>query len=714
MVVTATYDNGTTAAVTDYTVTPDPLTLGITQVTITHAGKTAVQAITVTAKSVVSIAVTTAPAKTAYIEGTAFDKTGMVVTATYDNGDKAAVTGYMVTPDPLTLGTTKVIITYAGKTAEQAVTVSAKTLQSIAVTTAPAKTSFTIGSTFSAAGGVITLTYDNASTAQVNITNAMCSGYNMDSIGSQTVTVTYEGKTTAFNITVQDKELVSISIKTQPSQKTFVEGAAFAVDGVITLHYNNDATEDKNIAAAMCSGYDMNKVGEQTVTITESGKTASYQITVNAKSAVSIVLKTPPEKTVYIEGQDLVLTGAVITASYDNGTTADINVTADMISGYSKNTVGTQTVTVTYQGKTAAFDVTVNAKTLTGIALDASSAVTEYFEGTELDLTGLVLIASYDNGTTANEAVTAAMVSGYDKAVLGDQSVTVSYNGKTAAYTVTVFSRAAVDALISAIDELDIAGLTIEDQDKVFALRDTYDALSDFEQAAVTNKDKLDEAVAKINALLNPEATDQTFLDGKVNIKAEPGVIPAGAVLKVAEASASDDALAAAQAEYGEESLFIGYFAITLEDADGNLIQPNGTLLITIQLDSEYADGKDLVLLYVAEDGTIAEVTAAFEDGYAVFETDHLSEYGIVKMIAADAGDDDDDTTDVSDDDDDTDVGDDDETTVGNGDENTTGGDDTEAPKTGDNSQAEWWITLMLVSVAAIIFLARKRKTLPN
>lgn len=78
-------------------------------------------------KTVSSIAVTTPPTKTAYVEGETFDKTGMVVTATYSDNTKEAVTGYTVDKTTLSDGDTSVTITYEGKTTTQAITVTAAT-----------------------------------------------------------------------------------------------------------------------------------------------------------------------------------------------------------------------------------------------------------------------------------------------------------------------------------------------------------------------------------------------------------------------------------------------------------------------------------------------------------------------------------------------------------------------------------------------------------
>lgn len=78
-----------------------------------------------------SIAITTPPTKTEYAQGENFDKTGMVVTATYSDGSKKSVTDYTVeNGNNLAAGATSVTIKYAEldnvRTETQAVTVTDK------------------------------------------------------------------------------------------------------------------------------------------------------------------------------------------------------------------------------------------------------------------------------------------------------------------------------------------------------------------------------------------------------------------------------------------------------------------------------------------------------------------------------------------------------------------------------------------------------------
>ena len=165
------------------------------------------------------IAITTPPAKTTYTAGETFDPAGMVVQATYSNGATLQATGYSYEPNtPLADGTTKVTIVYTeggvSATAEQEITVVHR-LESIAITTQPSKTVYEYGDSFASAGMVVRATYSDGATA--NVTGYTCSPTALNTVGTQTITVSYTErgitKTTTLSVTVERK-----SISTVPSQ----------------------------------------------------------------------------------------------------------------------------------------------------------------------------------------------------------------------------------------------------------------------------------------------------------------------------------------------------------------------------------------------------------------------------------------------------------------------------------------------------------------
>ncbi len=146
---------------------------------------------------------------------------------------------------------------------------------------------------------------------------------------------------------------------------------------------------------------------------------------------------TAPTKVDYNLGEDLNTSGMTVTAHYNDESTK--TVTEYELSGYDKNTVGTQTVTVTYTegtvSKTATFDVTVS-KLLTGISIVAPTK-TEYFVGETINTSGLVVTAIYSDSTT--EVITSGYtVSSLESSTVGTKTITVNYEGKTATFDVVV------------------------------------------------------------------------------------------------------------------------------------------------------------------------------------------------------------------------------------------------------------------------------------
>ena len=164
----------------------------------------------------VSIAITTPPAKTTYVSGETFNPAGMTVTATYSNGATLKATGYSFSPDTaLTDGTTSVTIEYTEggvtKTAEQAITVVHR-LTKIEITAQPTKKVYEYGDSFQSAGMVVKATYSDGATA--NVTGYSCSPTLLSTVGTQTITVSYTEngvtKTATTSVTVNRKTISAV------------------------------------------------------------------------------------------------------------------------------------------------------------------------------------------------------------------------------------------------------------------------------------------------------------------------------------------------------------------------------------------------------------------------------------------------------------------------------------------------------------------------
>ena len=150
LVATATYDDASTKDVTadvEWTVTPSPLTVGTTSVSVVAAYKGVssktyeIKGLTVTEPAeLVSISVKTAPTKVTYKEGENFDPAGLVITRNYsdETSDEYAFAEHEndFTFNPalttaLATSNTNVTITYNGKSVSQEITVEDTSLKTM-------------------------------------------------------------------------------------------------------------------------------------------------------------------------------------------------------------------------------------------------------------------------------------------------------------------------------------------------------------------------------------------------------------------------------------------------------------------------------------------------------------------------------------------------------------------------------------------------------
>ena len=447
MVVTATYSDESTAAVTGYTLSGfSSATAGEKTVTVTYEGKTATFTVTVhpAGTTLTGIAVTTPPTKTAYTIGEALDPAGLVVTATYSDGSTQVVTGYTTSGfSSTTAGQKTVTVTYEGKTATFTVTVHpvGTTLTDIAVTTPPTKTTYTIGEALDTAGLVVTATYSDGSTQVV--TGYTTSGFSSTTAGQKTVTVTYEGKTATFTVTVNAATLTGIAVTTPPTKTDYNLGEELNTAGmVVTATYSDGSTQA--VTGYTTSGYDKNTKGNHKVTVTYQGKTAEFEVNVIDPTLQTVAKPVAsPAAGTYTAAQNVTLTTATSGATiyYTTNGTEPTKTSTLYSSAISISATTTLKAIAVKEGMndsdmlTAVYTITVN-KVITSIAVTTPPTKTVYIIGETLNPAGMVVTATYSDGST--QAVTGYTTSGFSSTTAGQKTVTVTYEGKTATFTVTV------------------------------------------------------------------------------------------------------------------------------------------------------------------------------------------------------------------------------------------------------------------------------------
>ena len=160
----------------------------------------------------------------------------------------------------------------------------------------------------------------------------------------------------------------SIDITTEPTKTSYTYGDDLDLSGMVVKAYYSDNTS-KTITDYTVSGYDPTKVGKQTVTVHYLDMTDTFEVTVAEGELSSIEIASNPSKTTYFTGEQLDTSGLSVKLNYANGSSKTITDGFD-VSGFDNQTVGTNTLTVSYGGKTTTFTVTIVSSELTSYVND--------------------------------------------------------------------------------------------------------------------------------------------------------------------------------------------------------------------------------------------------------------------------------------------------------------------------------------------------------
>lgn len=281
MEVTAEYEDGTTAVVTDYAISPSGALRTVdTKITVTYEGKTAEQTIEVAPETLEKLEITTAPQKTRYVDGQKFVPDGMVVKAIYNSGKTDEnLKRYTVEPSGgLTVATKSVVIGYGELSVEQPVTVVSKTVTALTVAVGPQRTVYSEGETFVAEGMRVRANYNDGSSE--NIDNFEYSPRGRLTKNDRLIDITFDGKTTAQRITVKQRYVTALTVIAPPVKTRYVEGERFDDAGMIVkAEFDNGDTEEA------FTGYSVTPAGPlpygtRSVTVKCGNITVSQPITV--------------------------------------------------------------------------------------------------------------------------------------------------------------------------------------------------------------------------------------------------------------------------------------------------------------------------------------------------------------------------------------------------------------------------------------------------
>ena len=235
------------------------------------------------------------------------------------------------------------------------------------------------------------------------------------------------------------KVLSGIRIASEPTKKNYFVGDEFDPAGLSVKAVYNTGEEDLAATDYQLSGFDSATAGEKTVTVTFQTFTATFKVTVAEAVLESIRIAGNPTKVAYYQGEEFDAAGIQVKAVFNNGSERDVAAADLAFSGFDGNTPGEQTITVTYQEKTATFKVNVIAQN--GIEITAAPTKTRYKLGDEFDATGLKVSRTFADGGKKELAEGEYQVAGFDSETAGEKTITVTAGAYNATFTVKVYSN---------------------------------------------------------------------------------------------------------------------------------------------------------------------------------------------------------------------------------------------------------------------------------
>ena len=240
--------------------------------------------VSVTEPVITSISITSLPTKLEYTEGDTLDTTGLTLLVHYSNG--MAVTddeGFTCSPTKLTEpGTVTIKLVYQNNELSFPVIVSEakEELEAIAVTSLPSKREYHIGDRLDTTGLALDAITNKGNHSGVS-SGFSCSPEILSVAGVQTITVSYQGKTTSFSVTVKDgeKTVEQIEIQTMPTKLSYTVGDVIDTSG-LTLRVKTDKGYETVNSGFTCSPSRFTREGTRTVNVSYGGKTCSFEVNV--------------------------------------------------------------------------------------------------------------------------------------------------------------------------------------------------------------------------------------------------------------------------------------------------------------------------------------------------------------------------------------------------------------------------------------------------
>ncbi|MDG5787248.1 bacterial Ig-like domain-containing protein [Evansella sp. AB-P1] len=319
-----------------------------------------------------------------------------------------------------------------------------------------------------------------------------------------------------YEINVDARTVDELHVNTENMKTEYLIGELINLDGISVNALFSDGSESEISADdVIVTGFDSSETGRNTVTLNFSGVSTTFDVEIVDLTVTDLNIQYFPAKTDYFIGDQFDPQGLVVHAEYNDGF-SNAQLSSDQYSfeidgetveeDYVFTSPGTKIVSIlannSAEGVEATFEVEVADAELTGLEIRTAPAKEQYFLGDELDLSGIVIYAIYDDGSEVRLVPAEYEVTDLDTETSGDKDLTITHKDAEVILTLNVKERELETLIVSEYpqttfyvgDEFTSEGLEVsklyDNEDVEYFTDDNYfvDA-SAFDSAAVGTYD---------------------------------------------------------------------------------------------------------------------------------------------------------------------------------------------------------------------------------
>ncbi|MED1561420.1 hypothetical protein AJ85_09245 [Alkalihalobacillus alcalophilus ATCC 27647 = CGMCC 1.3604] len=275
------------------------------------------------------------------------------------------------------------------------------------------KTDYLIGENLDLNGLVVITTWSDSNgverTETLSQNEYIVTGFDSSSAGPNTVTVHFNGLETSIDLMIASLSVEELEILYYPAKTTYYLGDRFDANGfVVQAIYNTGLKEELTPddytfsipeATIVDEAYIFEHAGmiEVEVISTETPeKSVTFNVEVKDTKLQALEIDSLPEKTVYFIGDEIDLSGLVVYAKYDDGSSVRLLRDEFTVSALDTSAPSEQELTVAHKGVEVTFSVTVKEKELAKIKV-TDYPKTTYYIGESFERSGLEVSKVYDN-----------------------------------------------------------------------------------------------------------------------------------------------------------------------------------------------------------------------------------------------------------------------------------------------------------------------------